>query len=66
MTGRPDRGNFVSEWFGYRTYPRVGGGDAALRIQERGRCSFLSAATHGENAVAVPFCPRPRTANGIV
>lgn len=60
MTGRPDRGNFVSEWFGYRTYPRVGGGDAALRIQERGRCPFLSAATHGERD-----CVKSTSSSGV-
>ena len=48
MTARPGRGNYVSEWFGYRTWPSVGGGDAALRGQRRGLCPFLSAVTHEE------------------
>ena len=45
MAKSPEKGNFVSEWFGFRTYPRVGGGDEALRSQRRGRCPFLTAAT---------------------
>ncbi len=60
MTGRPDRGNFVSEWFGYRTYPRVGGGDAALRIQTRGRCPFLSVVTHDERD-----CVKSTSSSGV-
>ena len=44
MTGRSERGNFVSEWFGYRTYPQVLGDAAALRTQRTGRCPFLTAA----------------------
>lgn len=46
MTRNPDadRGNFVSEWFGYRTYPHVHGSTGALRTQRAGQCPFLTAA----------------------
>ena len=47
MTGRSG-GNYVSEWFGYRTWPGVGGGNDALEVQQRGRCPFLSAVTREE------------------
>ena len=43
------RGNFVSEWFGYRTYPRVLGGAEALRVQTDGRCPFLTEATRQDH-----------------
>ena len=70
MTGRPDRGNFISEWFGYRTYPRVGGGDDALRDQKSGRCPFLSAATHEDrdcvkSASSSGVCTINNASNGI-
>ena len=45
MTKQPDRGNFVSEWFGYRTFPQVRASTDALRAQEAGQCPFLTAAT---------------------
>ena len=45
MKRNPDRGNFVSEWFGYRTYPHVHRSTAALRTQTAGQCPFLTAAT---------------------
>lgn len=70
MTGPPDRGNFVSEWFGYRTYPRVGGGSAALRMQQRGRCPFLSVVTHEErdcvkSASSAGVCTINNASNGV-
>lgn len=46
------RGNFVSEWFGYRTFPLVRGGEVALRHQGDGVCPFLTMAT-GEDALCV-------------
>ena len=54
MPGRSGRGNFVSEWFGYRIYPQVLGDAAALRTQRAGRCPFLTAAA-GDWLV----CPNP-------
>lgn len=60
MTGGSERGNFVSEWFGYRTYPRVGGGDAAIRIQKSGRCPFLSSAIHEERD-----CVKSTSSSGV-
>ena len=45
MSSGADAGNFVSEWFGYRTYPLVRGGNAAVRGQETRICPFLTAAT---------------------
>ena len=60
MTSKPERGNFVSEWFGYRTYPHVHGDPAALRIQSSGRCPFLTAAT-GENK----DCIKAASSSGI-
>ena len=56
----PERGNFVSEWFGYRTYPSVRGNTDALRTQRTRRCPFLSAATHEERA-----CVKAASSSGI-
>jgi hypothetical protein len=41
----PDRGNYVSEWFGHRVYPTVAPGPNSLGDQERENCPFLSAVT---------------------
>jgi hypothetical protein len=38
----PDRGNFVSEWFGHRTYPVATHAENAYRDQVAERCPFLS------------------------
>ena len=70
MTARPGRGNYVSEWFGYRTWPAVGGGDAALRVQRRGRCPFLSAVTQEErdcvkSASSSGVCTINNASNGV-
>ena len=45
MSKQSDRGNFVSEWYGYRTFPHVHGSSDALRAQTAGHCPFLTAAT---------------------
>ena len=38
-------GNYVSEWFGHRVYPKVVSTAAALADQQSERCPFLSEAT---------------------
>lgn len=45
MSSKPGKGNFISEWFGYRTYPSVHEDEAALIVQRKGECPFLTAAT---------------------
>ena len=45
MKGESLRGNFISEWFGYRTYPIVHEGATALQVRREGRCPFLTAVT---------------------
>ncbi|HLL75189.1 MAG TPA: hypothetical protein VK421_07960 [Pyrinomonadaceae bacterium] len=42
LTPPPDRGNFVSEWFGHRTYPVATRAENAYRDQVAERCPFLS------------------------
>ena len=69
MTRNPDRGNFVSEWFGYRTYPDVHGGTDALRTQEAGQCPFLTTATREtrecvKNASSSGVCSINNASNG--
>ena len=69
MTGRPG-GNYVSEWFGYRTWPGVGGGNDALEVQQRGRCPFLSAVTQEErdcvkSASSSGVCTINNASNGV-
>ena len=54
------RGNFVSEWFGYRTYPEVLGGAEALRIQTEGRCPFLTSVTRQERD-----CVKTESSSGV-
>lgn len=40
-----DRGNFISEWFGHRTYPIATRAEQAYRDQVAERCPFLSEVT---------------------
>jgi hypothetical protein len=42
---KPQQGNFVSEWFGYRTYPTVAQDQKGNDIQQDRICPFLSRAT---------------------
>ena len=42
---KPQQGNFVSEWFGYRTYPTVAQDEKGNDIQQDRICPFLSRAT---------------------
>lgn len=44
-SGKVERGNYVSEWFGHRMYPSVVSDAGAIADQQRERCPFLSAAT---------------------
>ena len=60
LTADPERGNFVSEWFGFRTYPAVRGGTDALRVQRARRCPFLTAATHEDRT-----CVKAASSSGI-
>ena len=70
MTRNPDRGNFVSEWFGYRTYPDVHGGKDALRAQNAAQCPFLTTATREKrecvkNASSSGVCSINNASNGV-
>lgn len=60
MTATSERGNFVSEWFGYRTFPQVHGGTGALRTQVAGQCPFLTAATHEKRE-----CVKSTSSSGV-
>ena len=69
MTRNRDSGNFVSEWFGYRTFPQVHGSKDALRTQTAGQCPFLTAATREErecvkNASSYGVCTINNASNG--
>jgi hypothetical protein len=57
---RPNRGNFVSEWFGYRVYPTVAVGRRGILDQATGRCPFLSEVTHEERQ-----CIKPSSSIGV-
>lgn len=66
---RPDRGNFVSEWYGHRVYPLVAGGRDVLRVQKQGACPFLSTAiTQTTACIKLPnstgVCTISSTSNG--
>lgn len=60
MTSGVTRGNFVSEWFGHRTYPEVRGGEEALRRQKAGVCPFLTAVTGGDTE-----CVKAEPSSGV-
>ena len=69
MTGDSERGNFVSEWFGYRTFPIVQTSDATLQTQRDGRCPFLTTVTRDkQNCVKAPsssgVCTISNASNG--
>lgn len=49
---RIPRGNYVSEWFGHRMYPRVVTSEVSLSDQIEERCPFLSAVTD-ENRICI-------------
>lgn len=54
------RGNFVSEWYGHRVFPKVIAGSEALAVQKAGHCPFLTAVTL-ENTP----CIKPPSASGV-
>lgn len=54
------KGNFVSEWFGHRTYPVVASSREALRDQQSARCPFLSEATREKK-----LCIKPQPSSGV-
>lgn len=70
MTRNRESGNFVSEWFGYRTFPQVHGSKDALRAQTAGQCPFLTAATREKrecvkNPASYGVCTINNASNGI-
>lgn len=70
MEGTRVRGNFVSEWFGYRTFPHVYGNAVASRTQSAGHCPFLTAATQQQHecvksASASGVCSISNASNGV-
>ena len=60
MTKRSDLGNFVSEWYGYRTFPHVHGSTDALHAQKGGHCPFLTAATQEQRE-----CVKSESSSGV-
>ena len=60
MTNGPEQGNFVSEWFGYRTYPLVHGSATALQARRDGQCPFLSAVTRNPR-----ICVKAPSSSGV-
>ena len=60
MSKQSDRGNFVSEWYGYRTFPHVHGSSDALRAQTAGQCPFLTAATREQRD-----CVKSASSSGV-
>ncbi len=42
---KPDRGNFLSEWYGFRVWPQVDGSAPAQEFQKEKNCPFITAAT---------------------
>jgi hypothetical protein len=53
-------GNYISEWFGYRTFPEVSPAREMIEIQQQRRCPFLSAST-GEHRE----CIKAETSKGV-
>jgi hypothetical protein len=62
MTTSPEnpKGNYVSEWFGHRVFPRISNDAVALSDQKAGRCPFLSDAT-GE----IRDCVKAASSSGV-
>ena len=60
MTDGSLRGNFISEWFGYRTYPLVHAGTTALQVRREGRCPFLTAVTRSSQD-----CVKASSSSGV-
>lgn len=60
MTDTGARGNFISEWFGHRMFPRVVSTARSLEEQRQQKCPFLSAAKGGFQE-----CIKPEAAKGV-
>lgn len=58
--GNTGKGNYVSEWFGHRTYPTVRHAASALHDQENKTCPFLSRVTRTNHK-----CIKPLTSLGV-
>lgn len=56
----PDRGNFISEWFGHRLYPAVVRTEDSFSDMKLGRCPFLSSVIGQDKT-----CVKPATSNGV-
>jgi len=56
----PNRGNYVSEWFGHRVYPTVVARSDSLRDQQAETCPFLSKVTNEERR-----CIKSAAARGV-
>lgn len=54
------KGNYISEWFGHRIYPKVAHAPEARADQEAGRCPFLSRAIDGDRS-----CVKAPSAVGV-
>lgn len=57
---RARKGNFVSEWFGYRVFPIARSDPTSLSRQQAETCPFLSAAKGSPNA-----CIKPERSRGV-
>lgn len=65
----PDRGNYVSEWYGHRVYPVVIGTPESLNDQQASRCPFLTevkgeATECTKNAASQGVCTISTSSNG--
>src|SRR2546430_7643264 len=56
----PIPGNYISEWFGYRTFPQVARAPEMIDVQRKRECPFLSAST-GERRE----CINSETSKGV-
>lgn len=56
----PRPGNYISEWFGYRTFPQVARAPEMIKVQSERQCPFLSAST-GESRE----CIKSETSKGV-
>ena len=57
---KKERGNYVSEWFGHRVYPRVRDREGSIADQTAERCPFLSSATNQDR-----LCIKSAAAKGV-
>lgn len=59
-TAADPKGNFISEWFGHRVYPKVVSNQASIEDQRAQRCPFLSLAR-----AQTEDCVKPRASKGV-